>query len=1299
MDDRQLPYPLVPAPAEDSSAGIGADIDDAAVEREQIDLLYTNLPGALVATTITSAMVAGIHWPVIAPAVLIAWWTALAAVSLARLALWRGYRREDPSSFDIPRWQRRFDVGAGLSGTVWGSAGLLLYAPDSPLYQAFLLLGLGGMITGAVSVYPSNRRTFLLFALPTGLPITVRLFAQGDAAHLVMGGVAIMFHAVLLGISRNIHASILESLALRVENRALVRRLSSEKSDLDALNASLVNEIEERRRAEQDLAENERRLHTIIEGTFDAIAIHENGLVLEANDALGRMLGYPLDHIVGRSILDFVAPESREEATRHFREGLEFPREVLGLHRDGSRLYCEVIGRQYRYRGRDVRLTAVRDITARRVAEEALRASENQYRLLVDHANDIIYRTDAQGYLIFVNVVTPRLTGYPEQELLGRRFVDFIRPDHRPAAERFYGRQFIRKTTSTYYEYPLVRKDGAEIWIGQNVQVLLNRDKVVGFQAVARDITERKRIEDALRASQEQYKMLVEASTDIIYSADPSGHFTFVSPAAMRITQYTEPELLGRRFVELIREDHKKPAERFYGRQFVRKIPSTYYEFPIVCKDGSERWVGQRVQTLVEDGRVIGFHAVVRDITDRKQAEEKQRQLLNILEAATDLVGTVTPDGQAIYLNRAGRRMLGLEETGPLAGVHAADFHPDWAADIVLREGFPTAALKGSWEGETAILARDGREIPVSQVIVAHKTALGDVAYFSEIIRDISEYKRSEDALRESQAFLTSVLENIPNMIFVKDATDLRFVRFNKAGEELLGLPRQELIGKNDYDFFPKDEADFFTAKDRDVLAGGALLDVPEEPIRTKDKGLRYLHTKKLPLLDELGRPRYLLGISEDITERKAAEDAARRHARLTHLSADVHAALVQSAAIPEMLQRCTEALLRHLDAAFARIWLLGPGDLCAACHKAAHCAAHDRCLHLAASAGLSTNLDGEYRRVPLGALKIGRIAQGWGPIHSNDVLGDDRLPNKTWMREHGLVSFAGQPLKLGDEMIGVAAFFARRPLTEHELAAFEATAKTISLGITRKRSEEALRRLNEALTTRSRQLEEANRELESFSYSVSHDLRAPLRHIGGFGDLLKARAGEALDDKSARYLQVMLDSSKQMGDLIDSLLNFSRVGRQPLATTPVDLGRLVAAIVESFQQNLAGRTVDWTIGALPVVPGDPALLRTVLMNLVGNAVKYTGTRERAVIEVGAYPEAGEWVIFVKDNGVGFDMQYAHKLFGVFQRLHTDAEFEGIGIGLANVRRIVARHGGRVWAEGAEGGGATFFFSLPREKA
>jgi signal transduction histidine kinase len=242
-------------------------------------------------------------------------------------------------------------------------------------------------------------------------------------------------------------------------------------------------------------------------------------------------------------------------------------------------------------------------------------------------------------------------------------------------------------------------------------------------------------------------------------------------------------------------------------------------------------------------------------------------------------------------------------------------------------------------------------------------------------------------------------------------------------------------------------------------------------------------------------------------------------------------------------------------------------------------------------------------------------------------------------------------------------------------------------------------RRVERDLLQSRGELEATNKELEAFAYSVSHDLRAPIRHISGFTELLQKNAASDLNEKSQRHVAMILESAKRMGNLIDDLLAFSRIGRKEAHTTMVSLQQLVQEAQNEVAQENDGRKINWKIGKLPVCYGDRSMLRLALVNLVSNAVKFTRTRPQAEIEI-ASPNHNpdQVVVFIRDNGVGFDMKYVNKLFGVFQRLHGPEAFEGTGIGLATVQRIVHRHGGIVWAEGLVDGGATFYFSLPKSQ-
>ena len=253
-----------------------------------------------------------------------------------------------------------------------------------------------------------------------------------------------------------------------------------------------------------------------------------------------------------------------------------------------------------------------------------------------------------------------------------------------------------------------------------------------------------------------------------------------------------------------------------------------------------------------------------------------------------------------------------------------------------------------------------------------------------------------------------------------------------------------------------------------------------------------------------------------------------------------------------------------------------------------------------------------------------------------------------------------------------------------------------------RKKIEEKIRKLNleleDKVLLRTTQLEASNKELEAFTYSVSHDLRAPLRHINGYVDLLNTKYFDQLPEKAQHYLTTVSNAAKQMGTLIDDLLQFSRTGRQEVHMEKVDCNQIIKGVIEKLTPLIKNRNIIWEIETLPLVFVDPSLIFQVWINLIDNALKYSRTKSLSKISIGFTETDSEYCFFIKDNGVGFDMRYAHKLFGVFQRLHSQKEFEGTGIGLANIQRIIHKHKGKVWAEAELDKGAVFYFSLPKNR-
>ncbi len=749
--------------------------------------------------------------------------------------------------------------------------------------------------------------------------------------------------------------------------------------------------------------------------------------------------------------------------------------------------------------------------------------------------------------------------------------------------------------------------------------------------------------------------LVMQAARDAIVLLDSRGLVQDWNPAAERLFGHPRAEAVGKELTELIVPPAQRDAQR---RTLLRHLRATgprrtshRMELTARRADGLEFPVELVIalDPAVQPPVLVGF---LRDITHRKHSEvalrNSEHQYRFLLESVTDYaLFMLDPEGRVRTWNAGAERLLGSPARSIMGRPLATFFPAEDHRHRRLERDLARAAAEGRSKNESWCVRRDGSRFFAEWTFTAVRDSAGRLAGFTALARDITELRRAREALQHSEERYRRLVELSPIAVMLH--RNERIIFCNAAALRLLqGQSAQELLGRSVLEFVSAKDRGKITERLRQLREGRTVPFLEETLVRLDGSTVEAEVAATPVLLPEDPQTPAVLLVAVDITERKRAERALRES--------------------EDRFRMAVEAVEDY------GIYMLDPEGRVVSWNAGAERMAGYRTEEIIGrSCAVFFTPEDIQRGAPGQELKTAAekgVARG-----------------ESWaVRKDGTRFLAEWVLTAVREPDG-------------RLTGFSGVIHDIT---ERRRAEEEIARLyaemEQRVTQRTAQLEAANQELEAFSYSVSHDLRAPLRHIEGFIDLLQQSAAGALDATSREHLRVITEAAHHMSRLIDALLSFSRMSRVPLRKVRVSLKNLVAAVRHDLRYDVEGRKIEWVIGELPEVLGDASLLRQVLFNLLSNALKYTRMRAVARIELGARSNNGEIVFFVRDNGIGFDMQYAGKLFGVFQRLHGMAEFEGTGIGLAIVRRIIQRHGGRVWAEGQPDAGATFYFALPKNE-
>jgi PAS domain S-box-containing protein len=1057
------------------------------------------------------------------------------------------------------------------------------------------------------------------------------------------------------------------------------------RAQVNSLNADLERRVAERTAA---LGESEGRLAGVIQSATDSIiSVDEEQRIVLFNATAERVFRCPAAEALGQPITRFIPQRFHGSHAGHIRKfgdtgvsnrAMGAKGVLWAVRADGNEFQIEASISQVVTGGKKLYTVILRDVTERVQATEA----RERLAAIVESSDDAIISKTLEGIITAWNHGAEKVFGYSAAEAVGQPMAMLIPPERLNEELEILAR-IGRRESVEHFETIRMRKDGKRIDVSATISPIRDvNGAVVGSSKVARDICERKRAEQALRESDARRKFALQTAKLGDWELDLITLKAHRSLLHDQIFGYQSPlsEWSFDIFLAHVHpDDRERVRQDFQGR--ISEGKRWDFECRIIWPNGDTHWIwacGDHQRD--SSGQATQMSGIVEDVTGRHQAEEALREKEHMLSESQRIahVGSWSLD-----LSEPDGRIIWSEELYRIYGVSPQTFIPTMESllslvvpeDRAIMQKWVAACVGGEKPSEFdfRVTLPDGRIRFITGRGELQLDANRRPIRIAGSAQDVTERKLAEGALRESEERFHAMLNGIPQLAWMAEA-DGSIFWYNQRWYDYTGTTLKQMQGwgwqrVHHPTVLPKVMEEWKAS-----IAHGTEFEM-EFPLRAADGHFGTFLTRIVPLKDEEGRVVRWFGTNTDISERKQAEEQLSIVARELALKAE------ELATSREALEAQTGMLKLVLD---------NMGEGLIAADQEGRFLVWNNAAHTLMGRGaedLYTEQWTEHYHVLL--------PDGITPYPP------DRLPLVRALRGESVqVELIVQPPEnLQATFLEVTA----RPLLDRRGSLCGGVA--VMRDVTESReNEREIRKLNDELEIRvmqrTAQLEIANHELEAFSYSVSHDLRAPLRHIAGFSKMLVEEFGPTLDPGAKHYLDRIQAGTQRMGLLVDELLGLARVGRHPLNRQPAKLNAIVDDVIALLEPDTQGRHVCWEIADLPIVECDQTLVRQIFQNLLANALKFTRMRDPAVITVGhREQEDGGLVLFVRDNGVGFNMKYADKLFGVFQRLHREEDFEGTGIGLATVQRIVQKHGGRAWAEGEEGKGATFYFTLGVGKA
>ena len=806
-----------------------------------------------------------------------------------------------------------------------------------------------------------------------------------------------------------------------------------------------------------------------------------------------------------------------------------------------------------------------------------------------------------------------------------------------------------------------------------------------GISVFSKDITESKQSEEKLRESNSLIRIAAEKAKLGGWNVDLKESRSYWSDVVAAIHEMPPGYApLVKDGINFYAPEWRDRITKFFTDCAGNGVPYDE-EMEIITSTGKRVWVrtiGEAVRD--ENGNIYKVQGAFQDISEKKIIEAKSRekdlQVRKLSANVPDLIFQITrkPDG-SYYVPVASEGIINIfgctpedvaDDFAPIGKV----IYPEDAERVIADIEYSANHLT-QFTCEFRVLI-PGRPV---QWILSHSTPEklpdGSVTWYG-FNTNITPIKEVEDALRESEGKFRKIYEDGPyGMILVN--SEYKFIIANRTFCEITGYTEYELRSLTFNDITYPDDLNKGIESVKKLIKGEIPVVRLEKRYVKKNGQVIWGSITVAANFDKNGNFLYNLAIVEDITRRKLSDEEIRSlNERLQMLVKAIQELSVSTSM--ENIMKTVRSYARKLVNADGSTFILRDGDYC----------------FYADEDTISPLWKGQ-------RFSLTNCISGWAMLNKqfvkiDDIYSDERIPIENY-KSTFVKSLAIAPIRLSDPLGAIGAYWGGSySPSEMEIQLLKTLADAAAKAV---ENIQLIDGLEKRIIERTSQLQSVNEELEAFSYSVSHDLRAPLRHINGFAEILTRQYSDELSDDARKHLNTINASAQKMGILIDDLLSFSRTGRAELKRSSLSMEQVVKDALNQIAPAIKDRKIDWKISPLPEVNGDYNLLRLVWINLLDNAVKYTAPKKIAKINIDYKIDKNMFVFHISDNGVGFDMNYSQKLFGVFQRLHSSTQFEGTGIGLANVRRIIVRHGGHTWAEAKPGKGATFYFSLPKTMA